>query len=819
MHKIKTRYFLIAVFAITITVLSLLAYADAPAIPPTDDNGTYILSTEADLKWFRDAVNGGSLDIDAKLSNDIALTGVWTPIYSGDVLYAPYGYGGTFDGQGHTVSGLDVQSTADSDGKIGSAYVGTGLFGGVKGMVRNLGVKGSVTGGVRTGMIVGSLYAPGSVVNCRAEGTVNGKGGIVGIDNGPSSGSNRTSIYNSVFSGDVISTGNVGGIAGGMRYGSAYGCVVTAGSIIEGTSSSGVEVGGIVGSTGSKSNVVNCISRATVIGANYDVGGIIGYALGNIINCVADSVDVRGEYRVGGMVGAGSGNKIINCCASGSVTARRAGHNDDYAGGIVGGFSNYVINSYSSCALSGNITGGLAGNYCNYAYNSCYTGASKPFGNTGTTSADVQQGTPVGAVAVLADPTSLSISSTGSYKLKAYPGGNDATAADVVSLDVAVSDANIISAAVSGTTVNVTANGPGSAMAYTGMCLKSRVVVDNHKYYAYFTSENKAQGTNPYKALLPDPALFPVTYNNNYDLDHILGPTVAVLADSSIVVPVTGVTLDKTAVTVKKAQTATLTATLAPENATDRALTWTSDNESVAAVTGNNDGCVVTARAEGKAVITVTTHDGGHTATCEVTVTQQAVNPITSKDYEYQKPSEVTGEDVAADALTVKDNPASCDADVERLTEAGASGNIKDAFEGLTNPISINVLSAFALDVSHDTSASGDLTLHVKLDKGIMLNETDGFTLYALIWPQNDDGAAKFVAFPATYDADTKTVSFTIKGFTRFFSESPIIFAEVKTEEKPTPTPSESSSGCSAGFAALALLALVPIAAKKRVSR
>ena len=80
--------------------------------------------------------------------------------------------------------------------------------------------------------------------------------------------------------------------------------------------------------------------------------------------------------------------------------------------------------------------------------------------------------------------------------------------------------------------------------------------------------------------------------------------------------PVTGVTLDTTALTLDVPQTATLKATVAPEDATDKSVTWASDNETVATVV---DG-IVTAVAEGTANITVTTTDGGFKATCVVTV-------------------------------------------------------------------------------------------------------------------------------------------------------------------------------------------------------
>ena len=85
-------------------------------------------------------------------------------------------------------------------------------------------------------------------------------------------------------------------------------------------------------------------------------------------------------------------------------------------------------------------------------------------------------------------------------------------------------------------------------------------------------------------------------------------------------VNVTGITLDKTeASMIVGGETLTLTPTVAPGNATDKSVTWSSSNEAVATV--SNDG-VVTAVAAGTATITVTTTDGAKTATCAVTVAE-----------------------------------------------------------------------------------------------------------------------------------------------------------------------------------------------------
>ncbi|MCR4564631.1 MAG: Ig-like domain-containing protein [Bacteroidales bacterium] len=94
----------------------------------------------------------------------------------------------------------------------------------------------------------------------------------------------------------------------------------------------------------------------------------------------------------------------------------------------------------------------------------------------------------------------------------------------------------------------------------------------------------------------------------------------AVKSFTTDVVPVTGVSLDKTACTVHTIDsTFTLIPTILPSDATDKAVRWDSSNPSVATVDDNGK---VTAKGNGSATITVTTDDQGKTATCEVTVAQ-----------------------------------------------------------------------------------------------------------------------------------------------------------------------------------------------------
>lgn len=88
---------------------------------------------------------------------------------------------------------------------------------------------------------------------------------------------------------------------------------------------------------------------------------------------------------------------------------------------------------------------------------------------------------------------------------------------------------------------------------------------------------------------------------------------------------VTGVSLNKTELALEVGETGTLTATVAPTNATNKGVTWSSSNNEIATV----DNGVVTAVSAGEAIITVTTEDGAKTATCKVTVNAPQTVPVT----------------------------------------------------------------------------------------------------------------------------------------------------------------------------------------------
>ena len=157
----------------------------------------YQIATADDLLEFAKLVNGGETTADAVLTDDIDLNNQpWYPIGRDSRPYS-----GTFDGDGHTISGLYIDSS-DTDYQ--------GLFGFVdsEGTVQNLSVSGSVSGSY-VGGVVG--LNSGSVENCYNTGEVSGNyvGGVVGQNSG--------SVKNCYNTGEVSGKISVGSFVGENR--------------------------------------------------------------------------------------------------------------------------------------------------------------------------------------------------------------------------------------------------------------------------------------------------------------------------------------------------------------------------------------------------------------------------------------------------------------------------------------------------------------------------------------------------------------------------------------------------------------------------
>lgn len=114
----------------------------------------------------------------------------------------------------------------------------------------------------------------------------------------------------------------------------------------------------------------------------------------------------------------------------------------------------------------------------------------------------------------------------------------------------------------------------------------------------------------------------------------------------TVATPVTAVTLDKTTLSIKRGNTEILTATVEPEDASNKNVTWASDNEAVATVDENG---LVTAVSAGTANITVTTVDGEKTATCVVTVRNPSSSGSSRPRYDVTTPSKPENGSVTVD--------------------------------------------------------------------------------------------------------------------------------------------------------------------------
>lgn len=191
-------------------------YTFTVVTPQLDSDGNYLIGTAAELYGFAQLVNGGNSTANAKLTADIVVnenvlaangdanTGdfeQWTPI--GNDLYNDKVYSGTFDGQGHTISGLYVS--------ISSANQFGGLIGTADGsvVVKNLGVVDSYFGSSNNhiGSIVGNVSNGSTVTiaNVFSTSTVAGDNYIGGLVGGDGSGS--VTIINSYFAGKTTSAG------------------------------------------------------------------------------------------------------------------------------------------------------------------------------------------------------------------------------------------------------------------------------------------------------------------------------------------------------------------------------------------------------------------------------------------------------------------------------------------------------------------------------------------------------------------------------------------------------------------------------------
>ena len=259
-----------ALAADTVDVAALPEYA---ADADISTGAAYKISTEESLRAFAAAVkaddgNGtyAHAGVTLYLAGDIALTGTWTPVGS-TATYVGDFFAGTFDGCGHTISGLNVQGSK----------VNQGLFAAInKATIRNLNVSGTVSCGTKNyvGGIVGKVQA-GTIENCSFSGSVTGgyTGGIAGGLN-----SNNVTIIGCVNAADVTGT-TAGGILGYWKTTAAIQNCYNTGSV-----TGSAKAGGIVGQL-NKGTIENCYSIGDIGGKASQKGGIFAFSSATVKNC------------------------------------------------------------------------------------------------------------------------------------------------------------------------------------------------------------------------------------------------------------------------------------------------------------------------------------------------------------------------------------------------------------------------------------------------------------------------------------------------------------------------------------------------------
>ena len=232
-----------------------------------ESNGSYTVTSADGLMNIAKLVNGGKTDINITLDTDIDLTGKdWTPIGTD----YDNSYKGTFDGGGHTITGLTFTTNDEY----------AGLFGWLNraGTVKNVVMEGvQITSNQIYGGSIGGVvgYSWGTIENCSVSGSVSGTNCVGGVVGSQKAGS----IIGCSSSAIVKGTRYVGGVAG-EKWGTMTACYATGNVTLEINSPQDLSGGGVVGLNGG-STVLACYATGNVNSkgsntGNVHIGGLFG---------------------------------------------------------------------------------------------------------------------------------------------------------------------------------------------------------------------------------------------------------------------------------------------------------------------------------------------------------------------------------------------------------------------------------------------------------------------------------------------------------------------------------------------------------------
>ena len=267
-------------------------------------DGTYKICTTEDLIQLAAMANDYKTgNCTFVLANDIDLSTVdnWTPIGDG------YAFGGTFDGNGYTVSNLKINTTNNP----------TGLFGWTTGTIKNLGVENvNITGASDVGGLIGK--AAGTVSNCYTTGSV------------------IMASYTTDSGGTAV-VSDAGGLVG-TNFGKIIDCYSEAN-----VTGDGNIVGGLVGYS-SGDGIIRCYAAGNVSGKGY-VGGLAGRAYCTVEDSYSMGT-VYGDFYEGGLIGETSSAAVLtNCYWNQSTSGMQNGIGNNKASTTVTGVATEALNS------------------------------------------------------------------------------------------------------------------------------------------------------------------------------------------------------------------------------------------------------------------------------------------------------------------------------------------------------------------------------------------------------------------------------------------------------------------------------------------
>ena len=246
---------------------------------------TYTVYNANGLMNIAELVNGGKSDINITLDTDIDLTGKdWTPIGTD----YDNSYKGTFDGGGHTITGLTFTTNDEY----------AGLFGWLNraGTVKNVVMEGvQITSNQIYGGSIGGVvgYSWGTIENCSVSGSVSGTDCVGGVVGSQKAGS----IIGCCTSATVKGTHYVGGVAG-EKWGTMTACYATGNVTLEIASQKNNFGGGVVGLNGG-SRVLACYATGNVTSTgsstgNVHIGGLFGDSYTTVTACYWKNNQERG---------------------------------------------------------------------------------------------------------------------------------------------------------------------------------------------------------------------------------------------------------------------------------------------------------------------------------------------------------------------------------------------------------------------------------------------------------------------------------------------------------------------------------------------